>query len=158
MAPLLLAVGAVALIAALGERAPLIGPALGWLYPRIPGMQIFRESQKFAGLLVLVYAIFGSLGADVVLASPEDEQSGVLESSGMRVTAGRIAMAVVVAAIPLAWTPGLVGGAGGRITVAEFPSGWHEADQALAGVGGGRALVLPWHVHMPLSFTGGGRT
>lgn len=155
MAPFLLVAGAVALFAALGERAPLIGPALGWLYPRIPGMQIFRESQKIAGLLVLVYAIFGSLGADVVLASPDQERSNAHESGGMRVTAGRIAMAVIVAAIPLAWTPGLIGGAGGRVIVAEFPSGWHEADKALAGVGGGRALVLPWHVHMPLSFTGG---
>lgn len=154
MAPFLLVAGAVALVAALGERAPLIGPALGWLYPRIPGMQIFRESQKIAGLLVIVYAIFGSLGADVVLAPSEDAQSKALESGGMRVTTGRIAMAVVVAVIPLAWTPGLIGGAGGQVTVAEFPSGWHEADRALVGVGGGRTLVLPWHVHMPFSFTG----
>lgn len=155
MASLLLAVGAVALVAALGERAPLIGPGLGWLYARIPGMQIFRESQKIAGLLMFVYAIFGSLGADAVLASPKDEQSVTPGADGMRVKAGRIAMAVVVTAIPLAWTPGLLGGAGGRISVAEFPPGWHEADQALARLGEGRALVLPWHVHMPLSFTGG---
>ncbi|RIK04451.1 MAG: hypothetical protein DCC49_13370 [Acidobacteria bacterium] len=155
MAPFLVGVGAIAVMAALGERAPILGPALGWLYPRIPGMQIFRESQKIAGLVVLVYAIFGSLGADVVLTSPEKDREPESQPVGMRALAATIVMAAVVVLIPLAWTPGVFAGAGGRVVVSEYPAGWHEAEVALGAAGDGRTLVLPWHVHMPLSFTNG---
>lgn len=146
---LLVAIAVGSAVVALGERTPLIGPALGWLYPRIPGMQIFRESQKLVGLIALVYAIFIAPGAEAVMA-PTDRPVGRLSRLGA------IATAAVLIAIPIAWTPNVFWGAGGRIQVSKYPDGWAEAESQMSGPG--RALVFPWHVDLPLSFAGGRTT
>lgn len=150
-----MATGLVASVIALGERAPVIGSLLGWLYPRIPGMQIFRESQKLVGLVVLVYALFASLGVEVVLAREVAPDSGDQSRPERSAVVGRVAMAAVLLAVPFAWTPSLFGAAGGKVIVAEYPPGWYEAETALSGLSDSRTLILPWHVHMPISFTGG---
>lgn len=150
----LIVAGMAVLVVALGERAPIVGPLLGWLYPRIPGMQVFRETQKLIGLNVLIYALFGAIGVEVVVASDRSEHKAKRASMRHRRPGmGRILASTAILILPAAWTPGLFALAGGKIIVAEYPAGWYEAEDVLKAHADGKTLVLPWHVHMPLSFT-----
>lgn len=55
------------LVAALGERAPFVGPVLSWVLVRIPGWQIFREPQKLLVPTALAYAYLGGVGVEYLL-------------------------------------------------------------------------------------------
>ncbi len=151
---------------ALGERAPLLGPALAWAYVRLPGWQIFRETQK---LLVPVCFFYAALGGYAVSSlarmaatsgrdHPQPERSGAGGAGAGRPYGGfgLEATLLVVAAllVPFALSPDLFFGLRGRISISAYPAGWYEAAAALPP-GDGKLLVFPWHQHMPFEFTGG---
>ena len=153
------------LFLALGERAPLVGPLLGWVYPRIPGWQIFRESQKLLVPVCFFYAALGGLGVSRIASFWATSDSGTKAgsspefSSGVGRLSGRLSpegLALLLAAltIPVALSADLFFGLRGSISVSPYPSGWYEAAEALPS-GDGKLLVFPWHQHLPFDFTGG---
>lgn len=158
-----LIVPAAFLFLALGERAPILGPVLGWAYPRTPGWQIFRETQKLVVPVCFFYAAIGGVGASRLTAYRREqpgafgreEASDSAEPGGPSIsTLERSLVLVAVLLLPLALTPDVFFGLRGRIAVSEYPPGWYEAARALPP-GDGKLIVFPWHQHMPFGFTGG---
>lgn len=152
---------------ALGERAPLLGPVLAWIYPRLPGWQAFREPQKLLAPVAFAYAILGGVslyrwGGFQDAERATDSRRGVGHSVGSAPGAAgasvgrfeRWIAAAVAAAVPLAFTPGILFGLGGRLPVSDYPTSWVTAAQHMRGARG-KLLVFPWHQHMPFRFTGG---
>ena len=58
----------------------------------------------------------------------------------------RIATAALAMALPLAYTPNLLGGLGGQVKGSELPSSWSVAARL---AGRATVLFLPWHEYSP---------
>jgi hypothetical protein len=135
----------VSLILACGiSFAPAAG-VFRWTIGNVPGFKIFRESQKWAAILALGYAILGAAGLDLALAPGKGLPA---TSSSRRVTA-LVGIIAVLLPIAYAWT--LVWNHG-RLTPVRFPSDWAAVDRVVSKQPD-RMLFLPWHLYISLSFT-----
>jgi hypothetical protein len=130
-------VAAAGYLLALGDQGPT-GPLFRWAVLRVPGFGLMREAQKFVALYVLAFALFFGRGV-----------AALAKRLGPRAALAGGALALV---LPLAYTPTLLGGLGGRVRPAHYPASWHRAD-ALMGPGPGALLMLPWHQYMRFDFT-----
>ena len=130
--------GALGLLLALGDQGPT-GAAYRWLYDNLPGFEVMREPQKFAALLALAYAVLFGLGAEALVA-------------GARGRMSRRVWAAAALVLPIAATPTLFWGLGGRVEVSRYPASWAKADRIM-GDGPERILFLPWHQYLSFPFT-----
>ena len=130
--------GVIGLVLALGDQGPA-GAVYRWLFVHVPGFEIMREPQKFAALVALAYAVLFGLGAEALVRGTTRRVSGR-------------AWAVAVLFLPIAATPTLFWGLGGRVEVSHYPAAWAEADR-LMGDGPERILFLPWHQYLAFPFT-----
>ena len=132
----ILAAGVAGYFLALGNQGPT-GDLFKFAYEHVPGFVMMREPDKFAVLLALAYA-YGFGWGIAWLASVSRQQ------------AARIAGAALAIALPLVYTPNLIGGLGGQVRASVVPSSWSVAAR-LAGKG--TVLFLPWHEYFPTPFT-----
>lgn len=126
-----------------GVAGPL-GPVVRALID-LPGMGIMREPGKF---LVLV-----TLGWCAGLAAAADVCFRHLRAASRRSVA--VAASVLIVASPVALTPGLAWGVGGRLRAARYPSAWTAMRTQVDARPGGELLVLPWVGYVDPGFTGG---
>lgn len=131
--------GAMGFVLALGDQGPT-GAAYRWLYVHVPGFEVMREPQKFAALLALAYAVLFGLGVEALVA-------------GARGRTSRRFWTAAALVLPIAATPTLFWGFGGRVDVSRYPASWAEADRLMGG-GAERILFLPWHQYLSFPFTG----
>jgi hypothetical protein len=96
-----------------------------------------REPDKFAVLTALAYAYGFGAGIDWLTT----------RSGG---TAARIGAIALAGALPLTYTPNLLGGLGGQVRASTVPSSWSVAERL---VGPDTALFLPWSEYFPTPFT-----
>lgn len=106
--------------------------------------RIYREPQKFLGLVVLAYAAFGSVGLEALAA----RMVGTGRARAWGASALAIGM-VVGYAYTMLW------GFWGQVDLSQYPSDWARAERIMEGMGEGRVLVLPWHLYAVLSFSHG---
>ncbi len=132
-----LAAGIAGYFLALGSQGPT-GSLFVFAYEHVPGFVIMREPDKFAVLVAVGYAYgFGH---------------GIAELGTW--SRGKLAWAVPAAlaiALPLAYTPNLLGGLGGQVRASQVPASWTAAGR-LAGQH--TVLFLPWHEYFQAPFTG----
>lgn len=131
----------VGVILGMGTSFPLTAWVTQLLYDYLPGYGIYREPQKWVGLVAFGYSIFFGLG---------------LHELGRRLPQSRRVQGLVAACaiLPLLAASGtMLWGFGGRLQTSEFPRGWHRAD-ALTGRDEGKLLFLPWNLYQPLPFAG----
>ncbi len=121
---------------ALGNQGPT-GGLFRLAYEHVPGFVMMREPDKFAVLVALAYAYGFGWGIAWL-------------TTGSRQKAARVAPAALAIALPLAYTPNLLGGLGGQVKASELPSSWSSASR-LAGQA--TVLFLPWHEYFPTPFT-----
>lgn len=105
-----------------------------WLFSHVSFWQGFRDSQKWSGVLVLVYAFF--LGH-------------ALEGSSLRAK-----RALVVITI-LAYTFPQLFGFFHRLKPVHYPEAWYQANAILEQDPACKALFLPWHLYFQLKFNRG---
>lgn len=127
--PVVLALGAIAIVAvvgpALGATAP--GLRLGeWAATEIPGAGLLRDSQKWVALAMPFYALAAAAG--VTWAGVKLRNAWIPAVAAM--------LAVVIA------LPDLVWGVAGQLTPIEYPSSWESVAAELDG-GSGDVAVLP---------------
>ncbi len=118
-----LAPGVAGCFLALGSQGPT-GGLFRLAYEHVPGFVIMREPDKFAVLVALAYAYGFGWGVAWL-------------TTGSRQKVARVAPAALAIALPLAYTPNLLGGLGGQVKASELPSSWSFASRLT-----GHATVL----------------
>jgi len=131
-----LAAGVAGYLLALGDQGPA-GAAFRLAYEHVPGFVMMREPDKFAVLTALAYAYGFGWGIDWLTT----------RSGGRGARIGAIALA---GALPLSYTPNLLGGLGGQVKASTVPSSWSVAERL---AGSGTVLFLPWSEYFPTPFT-----
>ena len=96
-----------------------------------------REPDKFAVLVALAYAY--GFGWGIAWLTNRSRQK-----------VAQIAAAALAIALPLVYTPNLLGGLGGQVMASELPSSWSIASRI---AGQDTVLFLPWHEYFPTPFT-----
>jgi hypothetical protein len=144
----LIVAGAIGLVLEIGVADPRVGPLIHWLDAVFPPYRGMRDSGKWASILALVYAQLIPLGIIGLL----DAVKGRFKSR----TFGEWTTTVVAGlalALPLYYGNGLLFGMHGEIRPSMYPAGWYAADGVIAAdPKHGRALFLPWHQYLRLSF------
>lgn len=148
--------GLLAFVLSLGVSTAFSEPLFETLTTLVPPLRGMRDSQKFVGLLVFAYAFFGARGVDGVVAgvraAPPVLDSGRLPRLPL------LALVCLTLLTPLAYTAPMVTGLDGQLDSTTYPESWHAANDYL-GAGeeetAGRALFLPWHGYLSVSWTDG---
>lgn len=137
-------IGLVGLIVATGVWGSPFAAVNNWLYENVALFNGFREPQKFVALLVLSYSYFASVGLYWLWGS--------FKNGYARRTAVTAALLV-----PIACTPLLPWGASGQLQSVPYPDTWHKANHFLNNERSpdDKAIVIPWHLYMPLRFSSG---
>jgi hypothetical protein len=131
----------IAIVLGMGRSFPLTAPVARWLFSNFPGYGIYREPQKWIGVLGLGYAVFVAVGADGV-ASLLDRLRDKLGT-----------VIVLAAALPLVATSTMLWGFSGTVQNSQFPADWTRAEDASTGEAGS-LMVMPWNHYQPLPFAG----
>jgi hypothetical protein len=129
----------IGVILSMGDQGPL-GGVYRWLFLHLPLFAIMREPQKFIALVALGYAILVGWGVEALIELTRGQAAKTLAS-------------IMLAAIPIAYTPTLFFGMAGQLRTAQYPRSWTGADSTM-GAGVGKVLFLPWHQYMSFPFTG----
>ncbi|NYZ76993.1 hypothetical protein H0O02_01615 [Candidatus Micrarchaeota archaeon] len=120
-----------AFLLSLGSYSPI-----SWIFKvleQVPVYFIFRDSQKFAGLLCLVYAVLGAYGVDY-LAKKAGGRKGT-------------ALLFALLAVPLVYNFGFFGFLG-QTGATAYPQDWTEADRIIAADNTSTSiLLLPPHMY-----------
>jgi hypothetical protein len=135
---LLVIAGAAGFVLSLGAQGPT-GPAFRFLFDHVPGFRIMREPGKFEALLALAYAGFFGLGFFTLV-------------DGSRSQKWRAMMAVVILAVPCAYTFRMFWGFDGYVRPSDYPRSWTEA-AALMGTGPGKVLAVPGDQYLAFPWT-----
>lgn len=143
----LLLAGTISLLLDVGVADPHLAPIVRWIDSVLPLYRGMRDSGKWAALLAVVYAQLVPLGVIVIRDWFQRRWHGV---------GGDVASAVVsglALALPLYYGNGLLFGMHGQVRPSMYPAGWYAADRVMAAdPRHGRALFLPWHLYLGLSF------
>lgn len=135
----------IALILDIGISSPLISPLATFLYKHLPLYIGLREPQKWAAVLVFIYAYLGMWGV-----------KHVLELKSMK--RYRRGAGFILAILPIIFAFPMIRGMHKHLAPHNFPSGWQEAREFLGGYSNnekdGKILFLPWHSYLELNFAG----
>jgi hypothetical protein len=144
----LLIAGAIALILDVGSADARIAALVGWLDRVFPPYRGMRDSGKWAAILALVYTQLVPLGVIALRAEVKTR----VESGRLRDLAQALVIGLALA-LPLYYGNGLLFGMHGQLRPSQYPAGWYQADHLLAAdPQPGRAVFLPWHQYLALSF------
>ena len=135
---LLVIVGVVGFVLALGAQGPT-APVFRFLFDHVPGFRIMREPGKFEALLALAIAGLFGLGFCTLV-------------SGVRSRRWRPIMAVVILAVPCAYTFRIFWGFDGYARPSDYPKSWTEA-AALMDTGPGKVLAVPGDQYLAFPWT-----
>jgi hypothetical protein len=138
----------IGLILEAGVAEPQVAPFIRRLDAVFPPYRGMRDSGKWGALLAVVYAQLIPLAW---IAIRDGLQAWLkprnLREISLAITAG------VALAMPLYYGNGLLFGMHRQIQPSQYPAGWYAADRMMSvGGGRGRALFLPWHQYLRLSF------
>ncbi|MGB4758467.1 MAG: hypothetical protein WBP26_00240 [Candidatus Saccharimonadales bacterium] len=138
----LLIVALIGFVLALGTTGTWFATINTWLITHVPFFAGYRELQKFAALIALMYAYFGAFG--VALIIQKLHQKSLLKN-----------LAVMLCLIlPFICSPLMLFGANGQLKATSYPADWYAMNEYLHDKAEGtRVLFLPWHLYMPFSFT-----
>jgi hypothetical protein len=144
----LLIVGAIALILDVGSADSRIAVLVSWLDRIFPPYRGMRDSGKWAAILALVYAQLIPLGVIALRGAARTR----INNDRLRDLAMALATGLALA-LPLYYGNGLLFGMHGEVLPSQYPAGWYQADRLLlADPHPGRAVFLPWHQYLALSF------
>lgn len=144
----LLLSGLVAIVLEMGYSEPHTAAIARWLDAIFPPYRGLRDAGKWGALVALVYAQLVPLGVIAVLAWMQRRFSaGRIRDLEVAVASG------VLLALPIYYGSGLLYGLHLQIQSSQYPAGWYSADRVMsADPHHGRALFLPWHGYLALSF------
>ncbi len=136
----LLIIFLVSVILASGVALSATAPFSYWLFDHFPLYKGLRESQKWVAVIVLVYAIFLSIGTAVLLKTK-------IVSDNRRISLIFLSAVVIMQAPLLLW------GFDRQVIPVQYPADWVQVDKSLECSNNNKALFLPWHLYMSFSWT-----
>ncbi len=129
----LLSIFALALLFSIGAESPVY-----FLFEMLPIHFIFRDSQKFVGLIALAYSMLGAYGVHFVLQKTDGRK--------------RTLLLIALIAVPVAYNYGFFGFLD-QIGPTVYPQEWVEADKIIAADNTStNILVLPLHLYSRYSW------
>jgi len=134
----MLVCGLCGLIFSVGVSPTLFQGLNWWLFDTVPLWDGFRDSQKWSGVLIMMYVFF--------------VQRGI---TGLPFLALRRTAVVVIMIAVFVMTPQMLWGLGGQVQVSDYPDGFYGARAYLAQQEACVAVFLPWHQYYPQSYAGG---
>jgi hypothetical protein len=144
----LLIAGAIALVLDVGAADSRIAVLVSWLDRAFSPYRGMRDSGKWAAIIALVYAQLIPLGVIALIAAVKTRMHGRRVGDLAQALATGLALA-----LPLYYGNGLLFGMHGQLRPSQYPTGWYQADRLLvADPHPGRAVFLPWHQYLALSF------
>jgi hypothetical protein len=139
----LLGVGSFVL--AVGIASSVTRPFFEWLWTHIPYFNIFRDSQKFVGLLVLSYAYLGALGVNQI-----EKNVGEYKNKFRRLLL--ITVVAAFLALPCLYSFKMFGFQG-ELGVTDYPQSWYQVNDFLnQDKSDFNVLFLPWHEYINMSW------
>jgi hypothetical protein len=170
LAASLLLIGAIGFLLALGASGPFV-PFFSMLGDRVPLYLIFRDTQKFVGLLCLAYAWAGAYGAGAIMSALSLLSSLISGVSGISGMISRISGAVsgprrpalalsgtisivlpsaalaLLLALPILYNYGFFGLLG-QIGLSHYPDDWYAAERIIAAdPSPTNMMVFPPHLY-----------
>lgn len=113
-----------------------------WLYQHIFFWPGFRDSQKFSGVLAVIYIIFFGIGIERILS--------YCETRSVRLWQGILAVAVIILGM---FGYLLLGGFQKQLKAVDYPDSWYSArDIVQKNSSDKKILFLPWHGYFSLQF------
>ncbi len=132
----------ISLVLAVGISSPYFRKFSYFLFDNFPPFRGFRETQKFAALLVLAYAYLGGIG-----------MSQIGGSFARKIP--RIIFAVLICIIPLTYTYTMLFGFQGQLNNVDYPQDYYQINAFLEeDKEDFNVLFLPWHNFMTFSWIG----
>jgi hypothetical protein len=141
-----IALGVLSYITALGASNTPFYSFNTFLYNHIPLWGGLRDSHKIAGILGLIYAIFGGVGIERLVNMQEKEYRG---------SVGKLLPSVGIFTLIL---PAILGmymwnGFHGQLNPVDYPKDWYSAKKSIEAMPENeKVLVLPWHGYLSLPF------
>jgi hypothetical protein len=132
----LAASGFVAVVFSSGIGETVFESFNNWIFEHVWFWGGFRDTEKWSGILVYVYAMLGALGVQF-LASLKREQL-------RKVAVG------ILCAVPLLATYPLLFGLHGQLKPVWYPEAWAQVNEILKQDKDCKAVFLPWHQYYAL--------
>ena len=142
----------------------IFGIGNSWMFEHISFWRGFRDSQKWVGLLVVVYAVFASQGVHVIATSKilYKKIGGDLKERSKRINF-KIAVLTPLFFLPLLMMPMMLFGFVGQLNTTWYPQEWYQVNEVLKTESKklnelGRkckVIFLPWQQYYFAKFNGG---
>jgi len=143
----LLIIFALAVILAVGIKAPLSSGLTVFLYNHLPFYKGLREPQKWVAVIIPIYLFYLTLGAQRLKFTKFISHNLVL--SGL-----------ILGAVIIMGAPSLLFGFNRQVISTPYPADWLEANNFLTNRAAqsygcsDQALFLPWHLYMGFGWSG----
>ena len=139
----------IAVVLAVGIRLPIAREITYWLFDNIPFYKGLRETQKWAALIVLVYAVFLAIGARELFSKKIIQNNAFINK-------------MFLSGIIIMQTPLLLWGLGGQVKPIQYPNDWREINEFIRLESykvkrkkcDDKLLFLPWHMYMNFKWIG----
>ncbi len=132
-----------ALILAIGIKAPIVKNISEFLFNYLPFYKGLRESQKWVSALNIAYIIFISIGIEKLL-----------EYKTLKNKYNKIAFLLFVSFIFILRAPLMLFAFNNQIELKNYPKDWYDVDKIISDESGCKynTLFLPWHMYMNFKF------
>jgi len=137
----------IAIILAVGIKAPIAREITLYLYNHFPLYKGLREPQKWVAVIIPIYLIFLTLGVAKI-----KEWKFIKNNLGWS--------ALVLAVIIIMQAPSLLWGFNRQVSPTSYPSDWQEVDKFLLNNSAqsyscsDKIIFLPWHMYMSFGWSG----
>jgi hypothetical protein len=135
----LILIGVVAGTLSLGIANSSVRVFNEWLFAHVGFWGGFRDSQKWSGWLVLVYATLVGYGADWIV-------------SRIKNTSVREYVLFVMAGVVILYAYPMVGGFARQLQPVQYPKSWNTANEVFKQDPQCKAIFLPWHQYFSLGW------
>lgn len=138
-------IGVTGFVLSVGAGSQYTRPFFEWLWNNVPYFNIFRDSQKFVGLLCLSYAFLGALAVDKLSAE--------FKQAPIKNTRVFIAVMLIISMLTPAIYSFNMFGFNSQLGTANYPAEWYRVNDYLnRDTGDFNVLFLPFHEFMDFSW------
>lgn len=147
--------GIISVVLGSGVTYPYFSSIFQFLFENIFIFKGMRDSQKFVGILVLMYSFLGSMGIDALIKEIKEKSSKSRNTVTGNWKIISATLMLIVLLIPSAYTYTMFNGFHGQLTPTDYPKEWYDVNSYLANDSEDfDILFFPWHQYMTFSWTG----